>query len=146
MVSIHWGENWGYEIPAGQREFAHELIDSGAVHIVHGHSSHHPKSIELYRDRLILYGCGDFVNDYEGITGYEEFRSALMVGYSVTVDAGSGALTDLTMVPFRTVRFQLKRAKGGNIGWLQRRLDTASHEIGARVEAGGGGGELKLRW
>jgi poly-gamma-glutamate capsule biosynthesis protein CapA/YwtB (metallophosphatase superfamily) len=31
-------------------------------------------AIEGYRDRLILYGCGDFLNDYEGIKGYEEFR------------------------------------------------------------------------
>jgi poly-gamma-glutamate synthesis protein (capsule biosynthesis protein) len=24
-----------------------------------GHSSHHPRPIKVYRDRLILYGCGD---------------------------------------------------------------------------------------
>ena len=139
------GKNWGYEIPAGQREFAHELIDSGAAHIVHGHSSHHPKGIEIYRDRLILYGCGGFLNDYEGITGYEQFRSALMIGYFVTLDARSGALTDLTMVPFRTIRFQLKRAKEGDATWLQQRLATASGALGTRVELAGDGG-LKLRW
>jgi Bacterial capsule synthesis protein PGA_cap len=35
--------------------------------VVHGHSSHHPKGVEVYRQMRILYGCGDFLNDYEGI-------------------------------------------------------------------------------
>ena len=34
---------------------------------MHGHSSHHPRPIEVYRGKLILYGCGDLVDDYEGI-------------------------------------------------------------------------------
>ena len=46
VVSIHWGPNWGYEIPDEQRRFAHALIDNGAASVVHGHSSHHPKAIE----------------------------------------------------------------------------------------------------
>ena len=64
VASIHWGENWGYEIAHWQREFAHRLIDEGGFAIIHGHSAHHPKAIELYRQRLILYGCGDFLDDY----------------------------------------------------------------------------------
>lgn len=106
------------------------MIDSAAAHIVHGHSSHHPKGIEVYRGRLILYGCGDFLNNYEGITGYEEFRSALMIGYFVALDAASGALADLTMVPFRTIRFQLKRAEGG---------DTTGCSRDCRLRAPGSG-------
>ena len=145
IVSIHWGKNWGYEIPGAQREFAYELIDSGAAHIVHGHSSHHQKGIEVYRGRLILYGCGDFMNDYEGITGHEEFRGALVLGYFATLDPASGALTALTMVPFQTVRFQLKRARGGDPLWLQRRLQAASDGLGTRVELASDGA-LQLRW
>ena len=68
IASIHWGGNWGYEIPREQIVFAHYLIEQG-VAIVHGHSSHHVKAIELFKGRLILYGCGDFITDYEGITG-----------------------------------------------------------------------------
>jgi poly-gamma-glutamate capsule biosynthesis protein CapA/YwtB (metallophosphatase superfamily) len=75
VVSVHWGSNWGYEIPPEQVTFAHALIDVAGVDVVHGHSSHHVKGIEVYKDRLVLYGCGDFLNDYEGIRGYEQFRS-----------------------------------------------------------------------
>ncbi|MGZ8237038.1 MAG: CapA family protein [Methylobacter sp.] len=67
VASIHWGGNWGYQILNAQREFAHRLIDQAHVDVVHGHSSHHPKGIEVYRGKPILYGCGDFLNDYEGI-------------------------------------------------------------------------------
>ena len=77
IVSVHWGSNWGYDVPEEQRRFAHALIDKAGVSVVHGHSSHHPKAIEVYRDRLILYGCGDFLNDYEGIKGYEELKLSL---------------------------------------------------------------------
>src|SRR5262249_7836262 len=77
IVSIHWGSNWGYPILDEQRIFARALIDKAGVSIVHGHSSHHPRAIEIYRNRLILYGCGDFLNDYEGIRGYERYRDDL---------------------------------------------------------------------
>src|SRR4249919_398417 len=63
VFSVHWGGNWGYAIEPAQRAFAHGLIDEAGVDIVHGHSSHHPKAIEVHGDRLVLYGCGDFLND-----------------------------------------------------------------------------------
>lgn len=47
VVSIHWGPNWGYNVPKDMRRFAHQLIDAGAANIVHGHSSHHPMGIEV---------------------------------------------------------------------------------------------------
>lgn len=40
VASIHWGPNWGYEIPLEHRVLAHELIDAAGFAIVHGHSSH----------------------------------------------------------------------------------------------------------
>ena len=68
VVSAHWGSNWGYRVAADHVRFAHRLVDGG-VDLVHGHSSHHPRPIEVYRGKLILYGCGDLVDDYEGIRG-----------------------------------------------------------------------------
>ena len=58
VASIHWGRNWGYEVPLQQREFAQRLIDEAGVDIVHGHSCHHRRGIEVHRGRLVLYGCG----------------------------------------------------------------------------------------
>lgn len=33
--------------------------------------------VPRYRGTPILHGCGDFLDDYEGIVGYEEFRGDL---------------------------------------------------------------------
>lgn len=41
--------------------------------MIFGHSSHHPREFEFCNGKLVLYGCGDFVNDYEGISGHEEY-------------------------------------------------------------------------
>ena len=123
VVSVHWGPNWGYEILEQQRRFAHTLIDKADVSVVHGHSSHHPKAIEVYRNRLILYGCGDFLNDYEGIGGYEEYRDDLVLMYFADFDPGSREMCGLEMVPLQIRRFQLARPTTDDIRWMQRTLN-----------------------
>lgn len=133
VASIHWGGNWGYEVPKEQQAFARALIDGGAADIVHGHSSHHPKGIETYRGKLILYGCGDFLNDYEGIGGYETFRSWLSVMYFITVDPATGNTADLTMVPMQMQRLRLVHADGDDRRWLERRLADASRPFSTRI-------------
>jgi poly-gamma-glutamate capsule biosynthesis protein CapA/YwtB (metallophosphatase superfamily) len=145
IASIHWGGNWGYRVTAAQRRFAHALIDSAGVDGVHGHSSHHPKGIEVYRQKLILYGCGDFLNDYEGIKGYEEFRDDLAVAYLVRCSPSSGALLDLTLLPFQIRKFRLNRVSAPNFAWLQTVLNRESAKLGTRI-ARAEGNTLKADW
>ncbi|MCP4203280.1 MAG: CapA family protein, partial [bacterium] len=145
VVSIHWGGNWGYAVPAAHRQFARALIDEGDVDLIHGHSSHHPKGIEIYRERPILYGCGDFINDYEGISGYEELRSELVLGYLATLDPASHRLAALELLPFRMRRFRLERAAPEEVHWLRDTLDRESSALGAGVVADPDG-RLMLRW
>lgn len=125
VVSIHWGSNWGYQIPDAQIEFAHYLIDHGAADIVHGHSSHHPKAVEIYRNKAIIYGCGDFINDYEGIGGYEAYRPWLSLMYFVTVNLRSGFIDALHVVPLRVERMRLIDAEAEDRRWLADRLNQA---------------------
>jgi poly-gamma-glutamate capsule biosynthesis protein CapA/YwtB (metallophosphatase superfamily) len=143
VLSIHWGGNWGYAVPDAHRKFAHRLIDSGAVDVVHGHSSHHPRGLEVHAGKPILYGCGDFLNDYEGISGYEHYRDDLVLMYLVTLDAGE--LVRLRMVPFRIVRFGLRRATEPDASWLQRTLDRESAPFGTHVRLAEDG-SLEVGW
>lgn len=129
VASIHWGSNWGYEVADTHRRFAHALIDSGEVSVVHGHSSHHPRPVEVYRDRLILYGCGDFLNDYEGIGGYEAFRSDLVAMYFVDLDR-HGVLLGLELTPLEIRRFRLNRAAAADAKWLGETLSRESARFG----------------
>jgi poly-gamma-glutamate synthesis protein (capsule biosynthesis protein) len=134
VVSIHWGPNWGYHVPAEHRHFAHALIDEAGVDVVFGHSSHHPLGIEVHRGRPILYGCGDILNDYEGIRGYEKFRSDLALAYLVTMDRETGRLLNLVARPFQRKRFRLNRASREDAGWLTDTLDREGRALGSTLE------------
>jgi len=134
VASIHWGGNWGYQVSSEQRDFAHRLIDLAQVDAVHGHSSHHPKGIEVYQGKPIIYGCGDFLNDYEGISGYEEFRGDLALMYFVTLDLATGKLVSLSMTPLQIKRFRLNYAHPDDVRWLLHVMDRESRPLGARVE------------
>lgn len=136
IVSLHWGSNWGYDVPASHRGFAHRLVDAGAADVVFGHSSHHPRGVEVYRDRLIVYGAGDYLNDYEGIGGHEAYRPDLTLMYLPQL-ADDGALVSLEMVPMRIRRLRLERARGDDARWLADTLDLASRPFGAGVRLTG---------
>jgi poly-gamma-glutamate capsule biosynthesis protein CapA/YwtB (metallophosphatase superfamily) len=133
VASIHWGGNWGYGIPEEQIDFAHRLIDAG-IDIVHGHSSHHVKGIEVYRDRLILYGCGDFLDDYEGIGDHEDFRGDLRLMYLVQADARLGRLLGVQLVPMQARRFRLQRTTAQDMGWLMDLLNQLGVPFGTSVQ------------
>ncbi|MBI3918395.1 MAG: CapA family protein [Betaproteobacteria bacterium] len=134
VISFHWGSNWGFDIPREHRAFAHHLIDAAGVDIVHGHSSHHPRGIELYHDKLILHGCGDLLNDYEGIGGYDAYRGELALMYFPTVDAATGRLLRLVMTPTRTRHLRVNRAPQEAVDWLGKTLDREGNKFGTRVE------------
>jgi len=126
IASIHWGPNFSYHIAHEESDFAHWLIDDAGVEVVHGHSSHHPRGIEVYAGRAILYGCGDLINDYEGIEGHEEYRADLVVAYFLNIDQQTGRLRSLALSPFRLRRLRLQQATGAEAGWLAR--------LGTRME------------
>jgi poly-gamma-glutamate capsule biosynthesis protein CapA/YwtB (metallophosphatase superfamily) len=135
IVSIHWGANWGYEVPEAHVAAAHRLIDGG-VDVIHGHSPHHPRGIEVYSGRLVLYGCGDFIDDYEGIAGHEAFRAHLVLMYVATLDA-TGRLLDLRMTPMRIRKMRLNRTSREEAEWLRDTITEASRGFGIRAEFAG---------
>jgi poly-gamma-glutamate synthesis protein (capsule biosynthesis protein) len=145
VVSLHWGSNWGYEIAAEQQRFAHTLIDRANVSIIHGHSSHHAKAIEVYHKRLILYGCGDFIKDYEGIRGYagirgyEEYRDDLALMHFADIEPATGNLAAFKIIPLQIRNFRLNRPSAQDIEWLQRTLqrECLGFGLGVGLDPGG---------
>jgi poly-gamma-glutamate synthesis protein (capsule biosynthesis protein) len=144
VASIHWGSNWGFAVPEAHIRFAHGLIDSG-VDCVHGHSAHHVLPLEVYRGKLILYGCGNFLDDYEGISGYEEFRSDLALMYFPTVDAATGRLVDLRMAPLQIRNFRMNHASHADAMWLADTINRKSRGFGVLVDLREPDLELRLR-
>ena len=146
IVSIHWGANWGAQVPLAHREFAHRLIELGAADIVHGHSSHHPLAMEVHRGRLVLYGCGDLINDYEGIGPHGDLRSDTGCLYFASIEAQGGALRRLEIVPLQIRRFRLEAADATARRWLERQFNQGGQALGTSIAAMHGGPGWTLQW
>lgn len=145
VVSIHWGGNWGFVVPLEQRTFAHWLVEEAGVDLIHGHSSHHPKGLEVYREKLIIYGCGDLINDYEGISGQERYRGDLSLMYFVRLMPVTGRLAGLRMAPMRMRTFRLHRACREEARWLEATLNREGRIFRTEVTLAEDG-LLSLRW
>ncbi len=133
VVSVHWGSNWGYDVDPDQVRFAHRLVDGG-VDLVHGHSSHHPRPVEVFGGKLVLYGCGDCIDDYEGVTGHEQYRADLRLLYFASLQPGTGTLAALRMAPMQARKLRLHRAPAADAQWLRMVLERASRRFGTRVD------------
>ena len=143
----------GLQVQAGDRvsslvtgvTASQALIDAAAADIIHGHSSHHPLGIEVYRDRPILYGCGDLIDDYEGISRYEAYRADLALLYLVRLERATGALRSLEMVPMHREKFRLGHAGEADRQWLHQVLGRECDKLRAGVRMTGSG-SLQLQW
>ncbi len=133
VFSVHWGGNWGYFIPDQRQEFAHRLIKDADVDLIFGHSSHHPLGMEVYKNKLIIYGAGDFMNDYEGISGHEKYRGELTLMYFPELDFETGMLKSLMMIPMEIKNFRLNYASAKDAEWLQKTLNRECIKLGAEV-------------
>jgi poly-gamma-glutamate capsule biosynthesis protein CapA/YwtB (metallophosphatase superfamily) len=89
------------------------------------------KGIEVYRDKPILYGCGDILNDYEGIGGHEQFHGDLALMYFPTLH--EGRLTRLVMTATQTRHFRANGAPDAGVRWLMETLNREGHQFGTRV-------------
>lgn len=145
VFSVHWGSNWGYGVPSNQQDFAHRLIDNAGVDIIHGHSSHHPRGIEVYKNKLILYGAGDFINDYEGIGGHELYRGDLTLMYFPRIDPASGNLVSMKMVPMQIKKIRLRNASKSDTKWLKKVLNEQGQNFGTSIEINEDG-SYSLQW
>lgn len=137
VLSIHYGANWGHDIQQSLRDFSHQLIDRANISVIQCHSSHHFKGVEIYNKRLILYGCGDFVNDYEGIRGYEAYRDDLVLMYFVTLDPSNQQVCSFTVTPLQLRHFQLQRPSIIDIEWIRNTLERYSFNVKVEMQSDG---------
>jgi poly-gamma-glutamate synthesis protein (capsule biosynthesis protein) len=139
VASVHWGGNWGWEVPESHVCFGRALVEWAGIDVVHGHSSHHVKACEIHDGRPILYGCGDLITDYEGIGGHEQFRGELGAMYFPRMDVASGELEELVVRPTLLKRMRLNRPSDEEVEWVAEVLRRTGDRFGTRVEMEGEG-------
>lgn len=124
LVSIHWGPNWAYrhhDYQSYRRRLAHRLIDELGVDLIYGHSSHHVRGMEVHSGKLVIYGAGDLVNDYEGFQNPgDEAYSRLGGVFCVDLASDTGNVNSIRIVPMVMDRLALRRMMTATTVWSAR--------------------------
>lgn len=98
------------------------MINEG-VDIIHGHSSHHIQGIEIVQRNnqtygLIIYGCGDFVDDY---AVDEQYRNDLSALFQLNIESLSESksirLRSISIFPTRCSNFQVNQLNRDDPDW-----------------------------
>ena len=90
MIAIHWATSRSAEVSPPNRAFAHELIDAGAD-VILGHHPPHPKGIEVYHGKVILYAPSNVLRGHNG--------PALDDGYLARFTLGPKAVEKIEVLP-----------------------------------------------
>ncbi|CAI7640969.1 unnamed protein product [Penicillium pancosmium] len=134
IFSIHWGPNYTWKPADAIRSLAHFLIDECGVDI----------GVEIYQGKVIIYGCGDFVDDY---ALNREFRNDLGAVWRVICseigregeleqNEPSGLIpVRLEIFPTRIERFRAMLLDSGDVDhvWVQERISALSRDFDTLV-------------
>lgn len=128
ILSIHWGPNMRLEPDENFVAFAHKLVDAG-VDILHGHSAHVLQGVEAYKNGLILYDTGDFVDDYAIDPILRNDIGALFL-----VSYADKKITKLEIVPTLISNYQVNLAMGSDFEFIAKRLTEQSLKFGTMLK------------
>lgn len=131
ILSIHWGPNMREKPSQEFVHFAHEMIDMG-IDIIHGHSAHIFQGVEIYKNKLILYDTGDFVDDYVVDPLLPNDQSFF---FEVTVDKDGPAHVQLTPVIIRDM--QVNIAEGNTKTTIIKKMQQLSAQFGTHINDDG---------
>jgi poly-gamma-glutamate capsule biosynthesis protein CapA/YwtB (metallophosphatase superfamily) len=144
VFSVHWGPNYAWQPSSQTRNLAHYLVDECGVDVIHGHSSHHVQGVEVYKGKPIIYGCGDFVDDYAIDATFRNDISALWRliarpkgdAEGLSVEGSRDLVMEkLEIYPTRCNRFVTDRLKREeeDYEWSADKLRQLSGEFGTKI-------------
>jgi len=139
VLSVHWGPNMRITPSRNFRRFAHAAIERG-VDVIHGHSAHVVQAIERYRDGVILYDTGNFLDDYWKFP----FRHTVW-SFIFTLIVEDSRATRLVLVPIVTHSSPLGLATGEVIGSITQSMKSLCARFGTTIVDVPVGLEVPLR-
>jgi poly-gamma-glutamate capsule biosynthesis protein CapA/YwtB (metallophosphatase superfamily) len=136
IVSSHIGPHFREKPSAEYVSFAHRVIDLGGD-IYWGHSNHMPQGIEIYKDKLIMYDCGDFIDDYAIDPIY---RNDLSFIFLLNIDEGSNGLNYIELVPTKIWKFRTNTvtSSSSDLSIAINRMVNRCNSLGTRCKIDNG--------
>ena len=131
VVSLHWGPNMRTQPTPAYIDAAHAMINAGAD-IIHGHSAHIFQGIEVYKNKLILYDTGDFVDDYRVDPLLRNDWSFLFL---VTITKNN--IVSVKLVPTVINTMQVTLAKQSEKDKIIARMQELSKQFGTTISHNG---------
>lgn len=127
VFSIHWGPNMQLRPSDNFKEFAHKITDAG-VDILHGHSAHIFQGVEIYKNKLIIYDSGDFIDDYY-VGSFEKNDQQFL--YLVTIK--DKKIQKLDLIPVLINNCQVNLADKKTFNEIYDRFKMLCREMGTKV-------------
>lgn len=127
IVSIHWGPNMREKPSPDYVKFAHQIIDLG-VDIIHGHSAHIFQGVEIYKNGLIMYDTGEFVDDYAVDPRLRNDRSFIFI-----CKVNKNGVIELELIPTFISNMQVNLANEENRNWCMERMRALSSKFDTEV-------------
>lgn len=95
IVSMHWGDEYSFEVSSRQREIASYLSSLG-VQLIIGHHPHVVEPIEYINDTLVIYSLGNFLSAQRGIDK--------LTGLMVSLDIVKTTVNGISNVTFENIK------------------------------------------
>jgi len=131
IATIHWGPNMRTHPSPKFITFAHQMIDAG-IDIIHGHSAHIFQGVQNYKNGLIMYDTGDFIDDYRIDPVLRNDRSFFFL---VTVD--KTGVKQLKLIPLLISGMQVNIAKNIDSTQSLKQMQKLSKELGTNISDDG---------
>src|SRR5258708_960166 len=148
MVAIHWATSRSSEISPETRKFAHDLIDAGAD-VILGHHPPHPKGIEVYHDKVILYAPSNVLRGHSTLDIDDGYLARFTIAkkslekVEVLPIAGKGQPEGHTG-PYDSKLFQPFLMQGSSARQLLEGIRTRSAALDTAVEIDGDKGIITI--
>jgi poly-gamma-glutamate synthesis protein (capsule biosynthesis protein) len=139
VATLHWGPNMRQKPTQKFIDFAHALIDNG-VDIIHGHSAHIFQGIEIYKNKIIMYDTGNFIDDYMVTPSLRNDTSFLFRIY-----ATKDSFEKIELIPVLISNMQVNTAPSKLALQILEKMKNLSAEFNTNVEIKNGQGIVKIK-
>jgi poly-gamma-glutamate synthesis protein (capsule biosynthesis protein) len=149
VVAIHWATNRKYDISPENRTFAHDLIDAGAD-IIMGHHPPHPKGIEVYHGKVILYAPSNILRGHTNMNSDDGYLARFTLGQKsvekveVLPISGKGQPAGRTGQPYDAKLFQPFLMEGSSARQLLEGVRSRSAALDTAMEIDGNEGIITI--